>query len=110
MTGCSSQTCGRMVDLMQSEAEHDAKYMEALRKLPPEGRSTLNRMREAAADEASRIESFMIVRLMVGEIAKPWPCAMRKRDDFVGIVRLIDNILGTPALLELLQRKDTANK
>lgn len=82
-----------MADTMNSEAEHDEKYMEAFRKLPPEGRSSLNRMREAAADEAARIESQQVVRLMAGEIAHPWPCAMRKRDDFVAIVRLIDEKL-----------------
>jgi len=78
---------------MNSEAEHDAKYKAAVARLPPEGRTTLNRMRDTAARAAADIESFMIVRLMAGEIEAAWPSVMQKRDDFVGIVRLIDEKL-----------------
>jgi hypothetical protein len=94
---------------MQSEAEHDNAVLAAWRRLPKEGASTYNRMRDAARAEATRIESSQLVKLMAGDIAAPWECQMRKRDDFVAIVSLIDIVVNNPTIMDLL-RRGTAKK
>ncbi len=89
---------------MDSEQQHDSAVLEAWRKLPPIGATTFDRMRDAARAEASRIESAQMVRLMAGEQRTPWPCQMKKRDDFVGIARLLDIITTNPVIMEQLKR------
>lgn len=95
---------------MQSEAEHDNAVLQAWRMLPPEAATTFDRMRDAARAEASRIEGAEMVRLMAGERRTPYQCQMRKRDDFVGIVRLIDMITADPVILERLKPRKPASK
>jgi hypothetical protein len=95
---------GRTDHAMDSEAQHDNAYLAAWRRLPKEGPSTFDRMRDAAREEATRIESSQTVKLMAGDIPAAWECQMRKRDDFVGMVRLIDMIVNNPTIIDLLKR------
>ncbi|WP_296741405.1 hypothetical protein [Mesorhizobium sp.] len=68
------------------------------------GKSTLWRMRMAAADEATRIEIAQDARVQSGLIREPLPDQVAKRDDFAGIVRLIDAIMADTVILERLPK------
>ncbi len=68
------------------------------------GKTTLWRMRMAAADEACRIEISQNARIAAGLIDAPMPEQMAKRDDFEGIVRLLDRIIADAGLLERLSK------
>lgn len=73
----------------------------------PVEKTTLWRMRMTAADEALNIEGFhdrCVARGWNGEIPESAAC---RRDDFQGIVRLIDAILSDRELITLVQRKLT---
>lgn len=59
----------------------------------PPGKTTLTRMQLAALSEAERIEISQDGRVKLGMLAVPMPEQVRLRDDFAGIVRLIDVIL-----------------
>lgn len=67
------------------------------------GQTTLHRMRDAAAAEALRIEQTEDAFVQAGLRARPDDGRMAKRDDFDGVVRLIDKILMDPILLERLK-------
>lgn len=75
---------------------------EAFSRLPPEMPTTYVRMLEAARAEASRIEHSQAARIVGGELTEPWPCQMKLRDDFLGIVRLIQQVMNDPVMLDRL--------
>ena len=68
------------------------------------GKTTLFRMRDAAMAEASRIESVQDMLVREGARRSADEDQMRRRDDFDGIVRLIDLILGDRELQERLRQ------
>ena len=72
--------------------------------LPQSKATTLDRMRDAAFAEVSRIETMQMCRLNWGDISEPMLCQMQKRDDFFGMVRLIDRIMSDETILERLKR------
>jgi len=59
----------------------------------PPGKTTLTRMQVAAHNEAQRIEISQDGMVKLGWQAAPMVDQVRLRDDFAGIVRLIDCIL-----------------
>jgi hypothetical protein len=70
--------------------------------MKPPGKTTLNRMQLAAQREMERIEISQDGRVGAGMLAKPMPDQVSLRDDFAGIVRLIDIIQADSAMLERL--------
>jgi ATPase subunit of ABC transporter with duplicated ATPase domains len=73
--------------------------------MKPPGKSTLFRMQLTALQEAERIEISQDGRVACGMQAEPLPEQVEKRDDLMGIVRLIDAIMSDAALLERLQER-----
>jgi hypothetical protein len=71
----------------------------------PPGKTTLFRMQQAAYLEAERIEISQDGRVRAGLLKEPMPSQVALRDDFAGIVRLIDAIMSEQLLLDLLQRR-----
>jgi hypothetical protein len=67
-------------------------------KLP--GKTTLNRMQLAAQREMERIEISQDGRVAIGMLKKPMPEQVSLRDDFAGIVRLMDVIQSDSQLLQ----------
>jgi hypothetical protein len=74
----------------------------AIALLPPNKPTTLDRMRDAAFAEVARIEGSQVARMVAGFIGKPEPAQITKRDDFFGMVRMIDVLMSDPALLARL--------
>src|SRR5689334_16385641 len=72
----------------------------ALQLMKPPGKTTLTRMQHAAQLEAERIEITQDARVQSGDQAKHRPSQIRLRDDFAGIVRLIDMIQSDAVILE----------
>jgi hypothetical protein len=70
----------------------------------PPGKTTLARMQRAAFLEAERIEIGEDGRAVTGMIKEPRPELVERRDDFAGIVRLIDRIMSDATLLERLSK------
>jgi hypothetical protein len=68
----------------------------------PPGKTTLFRMQYAAYLEAERIEMSQEVRVRAGMLKVPMPDQVEKRDDFAGIVRMIDIITSDKALTDML--------
>jgi hypothetical protein len=68
----------------------------------PPGKTTLNRMQLAAQREMERIEISQDGRVRAGMLATPMPGQVSLRDDFAGIVRLIDIIQSDSVTLERL--------
>jgi hypothetical protein len=68
--------------------------------MKPPGKTTLNRMQLAAQREMERIEISQDGRVVTGMLKKPMPEQVSLRDDFAGIVRLIDIIQGDSVMLE----------
>lgn len=60
--------------------------------MTPPGKTTLFRMQEAARLEAERIEITQDARVREKLQPVPLPSQIKLRDDFAGIVRLIDAI------------------
>ncbi|KRR25930.1 hypothetical protein [Bradyrhizobium retamae] len=58
----------------------------------PPGKTTFARMQTAAHNEAQRIEIIEDGWVTLGQLPVPRPDRVRLRDDFAGIVRLIDLI------------------
>lgn len=83
---------------------------EAIRRLPPVGRTTFDRMRDTAAAEMSRVESSQLARLVSGVLAEPMPGEMKKRDDLFALVRLIDIILSDKMLIDRLSERRAAQR
>lgn len=83
---------------------------QAMSLLPPAKPTTLDRMRDAAFAEVSRIESSQLTRLSAGLIAEPTAEQLVKRDDFFGLVQLLDLILSDQVLLDRLRERRKAQK
>ena len=60
--------------------------------MKPPGKTNLTRMQLAAQREAERIEITQDARVQERRLNRPLPSQVRLRDDFAGIVRLIDMI------------------
>jgi hypothetical protein len=65
----------------------------------PPGKTSLSRMQTAAHNEATRIEISQDGRVNCGMLAQPMPDQIKLRDDFAGIVRLIDLIEADPVIM-----------
>jgi hypothetical protein len=70
----------------------------------PPGKTTLTRMQLAALSEAERIEISQDGRVSCGMLKEPMRDQVSLRDDFAGIVRLIDLIQSDAVILERLAR------
>jgi hypothetical protein len=81
---------------------------EAESRLPAEMPTTFNRMRDAAYEEARRIESGQTARMIAGFLAAPMQEQMTKRDDFLALTRLMDRIIADPVIIDRL--KDRSKK
>jgi hypothetical protein len=68
--------------------------------MKPPGKTTLTRMQLAAMREAERIEISQDARVSAGLLDAPMPCQVLLRDDFAGIVRLLDVIQSDRLVLE----------
>ena len=91
-----------MADVL--DIEQDAMTSEeAWKRWPAERQSTLNRMREAARAEASRIEHSQVAWMIVGAIKQPNPSEVTRRDDMLGLYRLVDRILSDPDMMDRLR-------
>jgi|SRR5579864_9352715 len=69
----------------------------------PPGKTTLDRMLLAAQAEAERIEISQDARVREKMLREPMPQQVALRDDFAGIVRLIEIIQGDALMLERLK-------
>ena len=83
---------------------------EAMLRLPSAKPTTLDRMRDAAFAEVSRIESSQLARIVSGLLEKPMPEQLKKRDDLFGVVQLIDLILSDQVLLDRIKERRKAQK
>ena len=68
--------------------------------MKPPGKTSLNRMQLAAQRERERIEISQDGRVREGMLTRPMPDQVNLRDDFAGIVRLIDLIQADSVMLE----------
>jgi hypothetical protein len=68
----------------------------------PPGKTTLSRMQRAAMIEAERIEISQDARVRFGDLKEPMPDQVNLRDDFAGMVRLIDAIESDARLKDLI--------
>lgn len=73
--------------------------------MKPPGRTTLARMQRTALLEAERIEISQDARVHAKLISEPMPCQIDKRDDFAGVVRLIDAIMSDQLIMDRLQER-----
>ncbi len=71
----------------------------------PPGKTTLSRMQRAAMLEAERIEISEDARVLAGQLDAARPERIALRDDFAGIVRMIDAIESNERL-----KKDVAER
>jgi hypothetical protein len=76
--------------------------------MKPPGKTTLARMQRTAMLEAERIEITQDFWVKDGRIKEPEPHLVERRDDFAGMVRLIDAINSDQDLLERLKRRMAA--
>jgi hypothetical protein len=72
------------------------------------GKTTLARMQRTAMIEAERIEISQDGRVRFGDLKEPVPYQVELRDDFAGIVRLIDAINSDQVLLERVKERMAA--
>lgn len=89
---------GGDLDLQNAMTTDQAKAL-----LPSERPTTFARMCAAAREEANRIESEQIARMMGGFITAPMPERMRLRDDFVGLMKLVDRIIADDDVMNRLR-------
>jgi hypothetical protein len=73
--------------------------------MKPPCKTTLFRMQRTAQLEVERIEISQDGRVRNGDLKEPMPDQVEKRDDFVGVVRLIDAIMSDQVLLDRLQER-----
>ncbi len=73
--------------------------------MKPPGKTTLYRMQLAAQREAERIEISQDARVKAKMIDAPMPEQVLLRDDFAGIVRLIDAIMSDKAVMDRLAER-----
>ena len=71
----------------------------------PPGKTTLSRMQLAALNEQERIEISQDWRVREGMLKAPMPAQVSLRDDYAGIVRLIDLIMADAVVLQRIQEK-----
>jgi hypothetical protein len=64
----------------------------------PAGKTSFSRMLGTAIEEQQRIEISQDGRVRIGMQTEPLECQVIKRDDFAGMVRLLDIIIGDDAL------------
>ncbi|QOG20438.1 hypothetical protein [Bradyrhizobium sp. SEMIA] len=76
--------------------------------MKPPAKSTLFRMQQTAQLAAETIEIAQDARVRDGELKQPMPDQALKRDDFVGIVRLIDAILSDKVIIDRLKDRMSA--
>lgn len=76
--------------------------------MKPPGKTTLARMQRTAMLEAERIEISQDGRVREGMLKEPMPYQVEMRDDYAGIVRLIDIIMSDQILLDRLQTRMAA--
>lgn len=76
--------------------------------MKPPAKSTLFRMQQTAQLAAETIEIAQDARVRAGEIEEPLSDQVKKRDDFVGIVRLIDAILSDKVVIDRLKERLSA--
>jgi hypothetical protein len=76
--------------------------------MKPPGKTTLPRMQRSAMLEAERLEITQDYWVRDGRIKEPEPHLVARRDDFAGMVRLIDAINGDPDLLDHVKRRMAA--
>lgn len=77
----------------------------AMALLPSCKPTTLDRMRDTAFAESSRIENSQLTRMVAGLLAEPMPEQIAKRDDLLGIVRLLDRVMSDQVILDRLKTK-----
>lgn len=68
--------------------------------MKPPGKTTLTRMQRTAMLEAERIEITQDYWVRDGRLKEPEPHLVERRDDFAGMVRLIDAIESDERLKE----------
>ena len=68
----------------------------------------LFRMQQTAQLAAETIEIVQDARVRAGELKEPLPDQVRKRDDFAGIVRLIDACLSDKVIIDRLKERMSA--
>jgi hypothetical protein len=66
--------------------------------MKPPGKTTLSRMQRTAMLEAERIEISQDGRVRAGDLKEPMPHQVELRDDYAGMVRMIDAINSDQAL------------
>jgi len=71
----------------------------------PPGTTTLARMQHTAMLEAERIEISQDHWVREGRLKEPAPHMVETRNDYAGIVRLIDLIMSDQVLLQRLQER-----
>ncbi len=71
----------------------------------PPGKTSLSRMQRSAQLEAQRIEITQDARVECGLQPRPRADQVEKRDDFVGIVRLIDILMTDQVLLARFEER-----
>jgi hypothetical protein len=76
--------------------------------MKPPGKTSLFRMQRAAMLEAERIEISQDCFVREGILKEPMPEHVERRDDYAGMVRLIDIIMSDKLLLERLQERMAA--
>lgn len=72
------------------------------------GKTTLARMQRATMLEAERIEISQDFWVREGRLTEPQPHMVERRDDYAGVVRLIDIIMSDKVLLDRLQERMAA--
>lgn len=73
--------------------------------MKPPGKTTFDRMQLTAMLEAERIEITQDFWVRDGRLKEPESHLVARRDDFAGIVRMIDAINSDPNLLDRLKRR-----
>lgn len=76
--------------------------------MKPPGKTTLLRMQRTAMLEAERIEITQDYWVKEGAITEPVPYMVARRDDLVGVVRMIDAVNDDPELLDRIKTKMAA--
>lgn len=71
--------------------------------MKPSGKTTLDRMQLTAFEEMERIQIMQDALVREGMRSEPDAGQVRKRDDFAGIVRLIDMINSDAVMLDRLK-------
>ncbi len=73
--------------------------------MKPPGKTTLTRMQSAAQREMERIEITQDARVHGGLIKEPMASQVEARDDFAGMVNLIDIISSDQLILDRLKAR-----